>query len=129
MPDNVAAIVFVPPPGLHRLALPPGQYEVVVTRGPDGARGPLPGRTRGQAVDLSTNNQAVTATHRPRGRHHRLDERGSARALGELRGRVAEERGARDQLRRRGRGRALLPTDHDFITDFAPFVRSAQSRT
>ncbi len=62
LPADVQAVEFVGSSGTARVALPPGAYEVFVSRGPEFSAFPDTFPTRGQAVDLDTADATVTAT-------------------------------------------------------------------
>jgi hypothetical protein len=60
VPDGVQAMALVPPTGTLTLPLPPAQYQVTVTRGPQYSIWPLTGYP-GQMVDLTSGNASVNA--------------------------------------------------------------------
>ena len=119
---GAAAIGYVPVSGQLSLTLPPGEYDVVVSRGPEYSTWPDTWPTSGHRVDLRTADATVAATL---GRivdttgwmssdlHvHAINSSDSA--VGNAQ-RVASFLAEGVDV--------LLSTDHEVITDFAPVVR------
>lgn len=126
LPNNVAAIAFIPPQGAIELELPPAQYEVVVTRGPEYNVWPASWPGAGQPVDLTTGPKSVDAVL---GRV--IDTSGWMSADLHVHSVNSPDSAVRNELRVinfAAEGVDILcSTDHDFITDFAPFVRATGS--
>ena len=60
-PDDVAVVAFMPPTGTLDIPLPAGQYQVIVTHGPEYSIWPLSAPTTGFAVDLRTGDATAHA--------------------------------------------------------------------
>jgi hypothetical protein len=121
LPGNPAAVGFVPASGRVDLELPPGQYEVVVSRGPEFNLWPdtYPG---GQAVDLTQADATVDATL-----VRVVDSTGwqsadlHVHAINSTDSLVPNEQRVASFL---AEGvDVLVSTDHEVITDYAPMIR------
>lgn len=121
LPGGAAAVGFVPASGRVDLELPPGQYDVVVSRGPEFNLWPdnYPG---GQAVDLTQADQTVDATL-----VRVIDSTGwqsadlHVHAINSTDSLVPNEQRIASFL---AEGvDVLVSTDHEVITDYAPMIR------
>jgi hypothetical protein len=61
-PSNIAAIIYVPASGSAEAWVPPGKYEVFVTRGPEYSAFPDTFPNSGFPIDLTTGPKSVSAT-------------------------------------------------------------------
>ncbi|MCU0697105.1 MAG: CehA/McbA family metallohydrolase [Myxococcaceae bacterium] len=123
LPMGAAAIGYLPPTGTLTLTLPPGQYEAVVSRGPEYSTWPDTWPTRGAPVDLRTADAALEATI-----SRVLDTPGWVSADLHVHAVASPDSAVRNELRvanflAEGVD-VLLSTDHEVITDFAPVVRA-----
>lgn len=123
-PEMGAALVgFVPISGQLSLALPPGEYEVVVSRGPEYSTWPDTWPTRGAPVDLRTADGSVSAVV-----DRVVDSPGWVSADLHVHAIQSSDSAVLNELRAANflaEGMdVLLSTDHEVITDFAPVVRS-----
>jgi hypothetical protein len=120
---SAALIGFVPVSGQLVLTLPPGQYDVVVSRGPEYSTWPDTWPTRGQPVDLRTADASLSATI---GRV--IDTPGWMSADLHVHAVASSDSAVLNELRAANflaEGvDVLLSTDHEVITDFAPVVRA-----
>ncbi|MFZ5446711.1 MAG: CehA/McbA family metallohydrolase [Myxococcota bacterium] len=121
-PDfGAAAITFVPPQGTTTLTLPPGEYDVVVSRGPEFSTWPDTWPTSGHRVDLRTADATVNAVL---GRI--VDTTGWMSADLHVHAVSSSDSAVGNALRAANflaEGvDVLLSTDHEWITDFAPVV-------
>lgn len=121
MPGNVGAIGFVPPSGHLTVTLPPAEYAVVVTRGPEYSAWPDTWPVSGKAVDLRTADQSVAAVL-----GHVVDSAGwmsadlHVHAVNSSDSAVGNAVRASDFM---AEGvDVLVSTDHEVLTDFAPVV-------
>ncbi|MCA3015045.1 MAG: CehA/McbA family metallohydrolase, partial [Myxococcaceae bacterium] len=122
MPSDIQAVDFVPASGRLELRLPPGAYEVLVSRGPTYSAFPDGFPMRGERVDLSTADATVSATLAQvidttgwisADLHvHSVGSTDSSVPAGE---RVASFAAEGVDV--------LVATDHDYLTDYAPLVR------
>lgn len=121
LPGGAAAIAFVPVSGKLDVDLPPGRYEVLVSRGPEYSlwpdRYPL-----GEPVDLTDGDAQVEATL-----VHVVDTAGwqsadfHVHAVNSSDSAVSNEKRVANFL---AEGvDVMVSTDHDFITDYAPVIR------
>ncbi len=122
-PSNIAAVGFVPATGKLDLPLPPGSYEVFVTRGPEYSAFPDTFPMTGQVVDLTTAAATVTATLA-----HVVDTTGWMSADLHVHA-VASADSSVPNAARISSFLAegvdvLVSTDHDSITDYAPLIAS-----
>lgn len=62
VPSEIQAIAFAGADGLARIPLPPGAYQVFVSRGPEYSAWPATFPVTGEAVDLSAQDQRLDAT-------------------------------------------------------------------
>jgi hypothetical protein len=125
MPTNVALIDLVPPGGTAALTVPPGAYEVVVSRGPEWSIFPDSWPIQGWPVDLTNGDQSVSVTL-----GHVIDTRGwigadlHVHAVNSSDSSVANDRRVMSFM---GEGVGVIcSTDHDFITDFAPTIHALE---
>ncbi len=122
VPSDIQAIGFAGADGTISLAVPPGEYEVLVSRGLEYSAFPDTFPTRGQAVDVRTADQSIEATLA-----HVVDTTGwvsadlHVHAAGSPDSAVANSERV---LSFAAEGvDVLVSTDHDVITDYAPLVR------
>lgn len=120
---GAAAIGYVGASGQLALALPPGEYDVVVTRGPEYSAWPDTWPASGARVDLRTADQAVHAVL-----GHVVDSTGWMSADLHVHAQNSSDSAVANE-QRVGNFLAegvdvLLSTDHDAITDFGPTVRA-----
>ncbi len=121
--DMGAAIIrYVPVNGQVSMTLPPGEYDLVVSRGPEYSTWPDTWPTSGFHVDLRTADGAANATL---GRI--VDTTGWMSADLHVHAINSTDSAVGNSLRAASflaEGvDVLLSTDHEFITDFAPIVR------
>lgn len=127
LPSNVAAIVYIPTSGTAELELIPEQYAVVVTRGPEYSAWPDTWRpvepSTARAVDLSAASQSLDAVIA-----RVVDTTGWMSADLHVHAVNSADSSVENELRvasfmSEGVD-VLCSTDHDFVTDFAPFVQA-----
>jgi hypothetical protein len=124
-PSDLQAQVHVGADGRAVISLPPGEYEVLVTRGMEYSAFPDTFPTRGQAVDLRTADQTVNATLA-----HVVDTTGwmsadlHVHAMGSPDSAVANSTRAMS-FAAEGVD-VLVSTDHDFVTDYRPVLEQLQ---
>ncbi len=120
---GAAATEYVPVSGQATLTLPPGEYDVVVSRGPEYSTWPDTWPSSGHRVDLATADGAVEATV---GRI--VDTAGWVSADLHVHAVNSSDSAVRNELRAANflaEGvDVLVSTDHDVITDFAPAVKA-----
>lgn len=120
---GAAAIEYVPVSGQATVQLPPGEYDVVVSRGPEFATWPDTWPASGHRVDLTTADGSVAATI---GRI--VDTAGWLSADLHVHAVASADSAVRNELRAANflaEGvDVLLSTDHEVITDFAPAVQA-----
>lgn len=120
--ESVQLVGYVPPSGTATFSVPPGQYLVLVSRGPEYSIFPNGFPTNpGYAVDLRTQDQTVSAQL-----FHVIDTTGymsadfHVHAVNSPDAPVANEDRV---LTFAGDGLdVLVSTDHDYITDFQPII-------
>ena len=122
LPGEPAAVGFVPVSGRVDLSVPPGRYEVIVSRGPEFNLWPDT-YPLGQPVDLTTANASVEATLT-----RVLDTTGwqsadlHVHAINSTDSLVPNEVRVADFL---AEGvDIMVSTDHEVITDYAPVIES-----
>lgn len=120
--ESMQLVGYVGASGTATFQLPPGQYEVIVTRGPEYSIFPntFP-TTSGFAVDLRTGNGTVNATL-----HRVIDTTGfqsadfHVHAVNSPDAPVSNEDRVQSFM---GDGiDVIVSTDHDYVTDFAPYI-------
>ncbi|MBI5545196.1 MAG: CehA/McbA family metallohydrolase, partial [Deltaproteobacteria bacterium] len=123
IPDNVQLIDFVPTSGSATFELPPAEYRVLVSRGPEWSIHPLDFPTSpGVLVDLRTADASVEAALA-----HVVDSSGWASADFHVHGvnspdshLIATQR----TLSFAAEGvDVMVATDHDYVTDYGPAIR------
>lgn len=122
LPDDVFTIVYTGVDGVANIALPPGNYKVAVSRGPEWSIWPSDANiTGGQSVQITGDITELTAEIAPV-----VDTEGVVSADFHVHGinspdsPVTMEDRVRNFL---GEGvDVLVATDHDFITDYGPTV-------
>ncbi|MFL5318747.1 MAG: CehA/McbA family metallohydrolase [Myxococcaceae bacterium] len=119
---SMRAVSYVPPSGTVQIALPPGQYEVLVSRGPEYSIFPntYP-TTTGYPVDLRTSDAAVSAPL-----FHVIDTTGYMSADFHVHAVNSPDSPVVNDDRVKvfmGDGiDVIVSTDHDYITDFQPII-------
>jgi hypothetical protein len=121
LPSDIAAVGFVPPSGTLTLPLAPGDYRVLVTRGPEYSAWPASWPQSAEPVDLTAAGATLNATVA-----RVVDTTGwmsadlHVHATGSPDSTVANTRRVLSFL---AEGvDVLVSTDHDAVTDFAPSV-------
>ncbi len=124
LPSNVMAIGFVPPQGTLTLTVPPDPYELVVSRGPEYSVWPDTFPAKRAQVDLTAGDAEVNAVL---GRV--VDSAGWASGDLHVHGVNSADSAAANQTRvlayLADGVDVLVSTDHDYVTDYAPYVREA----
>lgn len=124
-PADIQAIVHVGANGRAVIPLPPGEYEVLVSRGMEYSAFPDTFPTRGQAVDLRTANQMVTATLA-----QVVDTTGWMSADLHVHAVNSPDSAVGNAVRAMSFAAegvdVLVSTDHDFVTDYAPVLEQLQ---
>jgi hypothetical protein len=120
---GAAAIAYAGAQGSVDLSLPPGGYEVIVSRGPEYSIWPDTWPLSGRAVDLSQSDAQVNAVL-----GHVVDSTGWMSADLHVHAANSADSAVPNDLRvlefmAEGVD-VLLSTDHEFITDFAPNIRA-----
>lgn len=125
VPSDLAAIVHVGADGRAAIPLPPGEYEVMVTRGMEFSAFPDTFPTRGQAVDLRTADQTVSATLA-----QVIDSTGWMSADLHVHAVGSPDSAVGDATRAISFAAegvdVLVSTDHDYVTDYAPVIEQLQ---
>lgn len=120
---GAAAVEFVPVSGEVSVQLPPGQYEAVVSRGPEYSTWPDTWPTSGAAADLTAQDVTLNATL---GRI--VDTTGWMSADLHVHAYNSSDSAVRNTVRAANYLAegvdVLLSTDHEVITDYAPIVAS-----
>ncbi len=125
MPDNVQAVAFVGAAGTATLELPPNQYLVLVSRGPEYSVFPntYPA-VPGAAVDLRTADGTVNAVLA-----RVIDTTGWMSADFHVHAVSSPDSIVDNTTRVSGFAAdgfdVIVSTDHDFVTDFAPVISAA----
>ncbi len=121
VPSTIAAVGHVPASGSLELLLPPGAYQLFVTRGPEYSTWPDTFPTTGEAIDVTTGGAAVAATLA-----RVVDTTGwmsadlHVHAVASADSSVANPARIASYL---AEGvDVLVSTDHDVITDFGPLI-------
>lgn len=124
-PSDLQAIVHVGADGRAVIPLPPGEYEVLVTRGMEYSAFPDTFPTRGQAVDLRTMDQTVNATLA-----QVVDSTGWMSADLHVHAMGSPDSAVGNATRAMSFAAegvdVLVSTDHDFVTDYAPVLEQLQ---
>ncbi|MGV3619574.1 MAG: CehA/McbA family metallohydrolase [Archangium sp.] len=124
-PSDLQAIAYAGASGEARLALPPGEYEVFVTRGPEYSAWPDSFPLMGERVDLRTTSQTVNAVLA-----HVIDTDGWLSADFHVHAANSFDSSVPNALRVAGFAAegvdVLVSSDHDFVTDYAPLVAELQ---
>jgi len=125
LPDQIAHVGWVGPSGNASFELPPGQYAVLVSRGPEySVHPPAYPSIPGQAVDLRTTDGAVSAVLA-----RVLDTTGWMSADFHVHAVNSPDSivdNAKRALTFAGDGLDIIvSTDHDVVTDFAPIISQA----
>ncbi len=121
-PSTIQAIAFASAQGVAQVQLPPGKYEVTVTRGPEYSAFPSTYPVRGQSVDLTSADAQLSVTLA-----HVVDTTGWVSADLHVHAVNSPDSTVPNSLRVMSFAAegvdVLVSTDHDFITDYAPLVR------
>lgn len=124
-PSDIQAIVHVGADGRVVIPLPPGEYEVLVSRGMEYSAFPDTFPTRGQPVDLRTADQMVTATLA-----HVVDTTGFMSADLHVHAMGSPDSSVANSVRAMSFAAegvdVLVSTDHDFVTDYRPVLEQLQ---
>lgn len=122
-PDDVAAIVYLPPQGAADLLLPAGQYDVMVTRGPEFSAWPETVPVSGFSADLTAADATANAVLA-----RVVDSTGWTSA--DLHVHAVNSADASPSNESRvlsflAEGvDTLVATDHEFVTDYRPVVQA-----
>jgi hypothetical protein len=120
-PSNIAGIGFAGADGRATLALPPGTYEVFVTRGMEYSAFPDTFPTSGRAVDLTSQDVSLDATLA-----RVVDSTGWMSADLHVHAVGSPDSSVSDAVRVLSFAAegvdVLVSTDHDFVTDYAPVI-------
>ena len=121
-PSSIQTIAFASAQGLAIIQVPPGSYEVMVTRGPEYSAYPDTFPAHGVAVDVTTADATVNATLA-----HVVDTRGWISADLHVHAVNSPDSTVPNAVRVMSFAAegvdVLVSTDHDFITDYAPIAR------
>ena len=121
MPSNIASIGFVPATGSLTMQLPPGAYEVFVTRGPEYSAFPDTFPMTGSSIDLTTAGATVNATLA-----RVVDTTGWMSADLHVHAVASADSSVANAARIASFAAegvdVLVSTDHDYITDYAPLI-------
>ncbi len=122
LPDQIAHVGWVGPSGTATFELPPGQYAVLVSRGPEYSVYPPQYPTiPGQAIDLRTADANLSAVLA-----HVIDTTGWMSADFHVHAVNSPDSivdNAKRALTFAGDGLDIIvSTDHDYVTDFAPII-------
>ncbi len=127
-PSDLQATAFAGADGRASITLPPGQYEVMVTRGMEYSAFPDSYPARGQAVDLTGADATVTATIA-----QVVDSAGWMSADLHVHAMNSPDSAVGNALRALSFAAegvdVLVSTDHDFVTDYAPVLEQLQLST
>lgn len=120
---GAAAISYVPPQGSVEVRLPPGRYEVMVSRGPEYSVWPDTWPLSGKLVDLTAADAQLDAVL-----GQVVDSAGWMSADLHVHAAASSDSAVANDLRvlsflAEGVD-VLLSTDHEVITDFAPHIRA-----
>lgn len=125
LPSDIQAVAFVGSTGQANVAVPPGEYEVFVTRGPEYSAWPDTFPVMGERVDLRTSAQTVNAVLAPV-----VDTTGWMSADFHVHAVNSFDTSVPNALRVAGFAAegvdVLVSTDHDFVTDYAPLIAELQ---
>lgn len=121
LPSNVAAMAFAGADGVATVPLPPGNYEVFVSHGPEYSAWPDTFPSRGERVDLNAGDVTLSATL-----VKVVDTAGWVSADLHVHAVNSADSSLPNRLRvlsfaAEGTD-VLVSTDHDVLTDYAPFV-------
>ncbi len=121
-PSTIQSVSFAAPSGQALVRVPPGQYEVMVTRGPEYSAFPDTYPLHGQPVDVTTGDATVDAVLA-----HVVDTSHWVSADLHVHAVNSPDSSVPNALRVMSFAAegvdVLVSTDHDFITDYAPLVR------
>lgn len=124
-PSDLQAIVYVGATGTAQIALPPGEYEVLATRGMEYSAFPDTYPTTGQRVDLTASNQSLSVTLA-----QVIDSTGWISADLHVHAMSSPDSAIGNALRAVSFAAegvdVLVSTDHDFVTDYAPVLADLQ---
>lgn len=124
-PSDVQAVAFAGADGRVTVPLPTGQYELFVSRGPEYSAFPDTFPVSGQAIDLTTSDQAVTATLA-----QVVDSTGWMSADLHVHAVGSPDSAVGDAVRAMSFAAegvdVLVSTDHDAVTDYRPVLEQLQ---
>ncbi|MEW5740405.1 MAG: CehA/McbA family metallohydrolase [Myxococcota bacterium] len=120
-PSDLQAIAFAGADGRAQIPLPPGQFQVLVTHGPEFSAWPDTFPLSGQTIDLTTADQTVSATLA-----HVVETPGWMSADLHVHAMGSPDSTVPNALRvltfaAEGVD-VLVSTDHDYITDYGPVI-------
>lgn len=122
-PDDVAIIAYVLPSGTTTIAVPPGIYEAIVSRGPEYSLWPETFPTAGAPVDLTLSDATITATLA-----RVVDTAGWLSADLHVHAANSADASPANELRVASFAaegvETLVSTDHDFVTDYRPVIEA-----
>lgn len=120
-PSDEQAITFVGASGMATIPVPPGQYEVLVTRGPEYSAWPDTYPVTGEAVDLSSADASVNATLA-----RVVDSTGWMNADLHVHAMGSPDSVVGNSVRVSSFAAEgvdiMVSTDHDYVTDYAPVI-------
>lgn len=124
-PSELQRIVHVGADGHAVIEVPPGQYEVLVTRGPEYSAWPDGFPAHGEPVDLTAGPASVHATLA-----HVVDSTGWLSADLHVHAMGSPDSAVGNPVRAMSFAAegvdVLVSTDHDFVTDYAPIIEQLQ---
>lgn len=124
-PSDVQTIAFVGVTGAVSIALPPGEYEVFVTRGPEYSAYPDTFPVTGARIDVRTADATVDAVLA-----HVVDTTGWLNADLHVHAMSSPDSAVGNAMRAASFAAegvdVLVSTDHDFVTDYAPVLAELQ---
>lgn len=127
LPSEFFTFQFVPPSGTTTVSLPAGEYELLVTRGPEWSAHPE-NFPSGEPIDLRTADLTKSVTLA-----RVVDSSGWAsgdlhvHAIGSPDSSLANDRRVLSFI---AEGvDVLVSTDHDYVTDFAPVIQSLDAQS
>jgi hypothetical protein len=122
LPATVQAIGYADGQGRATLSAPPGQYQVLVSRGPEYSGWPSTYPAQGQAVDLTTADQSLDAVLA-----HVVDTTGWMSADLHVHAMGSPDSNVDNSVRVATFAAegvdVLVSTDHDFVMDYAPLIK------
>lgn len=127
-PSDMQAIAYAGADGRAIITLPPGEYEVLVSRGMEYSAFPDTYPLHGQAVDLRTADASLSATLA-----QIVDSTGWMNADLHVHAMASADSSLGNAIRAMSFGaegvEVLISTDHDVIVDYAPVLEQLQLNT